>query len=360
MRSRRLTLLITLCTAIAALSLGPPATAQTTSQFEVIATVAVTTNPFGVTVAPDGQTAWVANSGPVVHGESQPGAVTIIDTASLAIQSVVPVGRFPEDIAFARAGSQAFVTNSSDATVSVIDAGARTVTQTVDLAPVPMEFPSGIIASADSAKVFVTSVGAQVDSSLENIAILDNSDPGAVALDGSIRVEGATGRPALTPDGSLLLVPRGRGHSGPPEILLVDPATDQLVGSIRLSSSAGAVIDVAVTPDGRFAYASLFNLGGPQGGVWVIDLSTRSTVTVVPTPDERTHGIGMSPDGRFVFATNFSLGQVSVISTASNQLVQNVAVGASPNEVAVTPDSSRAFVTNQGDATVSVISIPAP
>jgi DNA-binding beta-propeller fold protein YncE len=35
-------------------------------------------------------------------------------------------------------------------------------------------------------------------------------------------------------------------------------------------------------------------------------------------------------------------------------------VGRQPNEVAVTLDSTEAFVTNQNDTTVSVISIPHP
>jgi YVTN family beta-propeller protein len=355
---RLLALLIAPCAAVVLFDPGTAVSAQSTTGFEVVGTVDVATNPFGVTVAPDGATAWVANSGPVVHGESQPGTVTVVGTTSLAIESVLPVGRFPEDIAFASAGAQAFVTNSSDATVSVMDAVARTVPQTVSLAPVPMQFPFGIIANRDSSKVFVTSAGGQRDGSLQNIAILDNTDPANVAVDGTVTAPGATGRPAATPDGSLLLVPRSRGHSGPPEILLVDPASDQVVDSIVMSGNQGAAMDVAVSPDGRFAYATLFGFGTAQGGVWVIDLRSRTTVTVVPTPDVRMHGIGISPDGRFVLATDFILGQVSVISTATNQVIENVTVGTLPNEVSVTPDSTKAFVTNQGDTTVSVISIP--
>lgn len=215
-------------------------------------------------MAPDGNTVWVANSGGVggVSGHT----VTVLDTSTFGIQSVIGVGAFPEDIAFAHAGSQALVTNSSDATVSVINTATRTATQTVNLSAVPMTFPFGIIASKDSNKVFVTSVAGQRDT-----------------------------------------------------------------------------------------YVSL--LGG-EGGVWVINLKTRSTVTVIPTPDTRNSGVAATPDGRYVLATDFLLGEVSVISTATNQVVANVPVGSEPNDVAITPDSSKAFVTNQGEPTVSVISIP--
>jgi YVTN family beta-propeller protein len=338
---------------VAVILFAIPAGAQ--SEFQVIATVNVGVNPFGATTAPDGATIWVGNAGGVGHAGTTPGhTVTVLDASTFAIQSVINVGNFPEDIAFANAGSQAFVTNSQDATVSVINTTTRTVTQTVALSAVPMLFPFGIIASKDSKKVFVTSLGSQRDTSLDNIAILDNSHPNHVTVDGAINIPQFTDRPALTPDGSLLVVPRGRGDLGPPEVLLINPATNQIVDDLMLSR-AGATESATVTPDGHFAYVSI--LGG-MGGVWVIDLTTHSTVTVIPTPDTRNFGVEVTPDGRFVFATDFLLNEVSVISTATNQIVANVPVGTTPNDIAITSDSSKAFVTNQGDTTVSVISIP--
>src|SRR6266536_1936651 len=259
--------------------LSVPLPAAANPQFQVIATVDVGVNPFGDTIAPDGNTVWVANAG--TPGGASGHTVTVLDASTFATQSVIGVGNFPEDIAFASAGSQAFVTNSSDATVSVINTSTRTVGQTVNLSTVPMLFPFGVVATKDSQKVFVTSVGSQRDTSLDNIAVLDNSSPSNVFVGAAIHVEGATGRPALTPDGSLLVVPRGRGDLAPPETLLVDPATNQIVGDLTLGR-AGATQAATVTPDGRFAYVSI--LGG-TGGVWVIDLATRSTVTVIPTPD---------------------------------------------------------------------------
>ena len=335
---------------VAAALLASPAAAG--SQFQVIATINVGVNPFGDAAAPDGGTVWVSNSGAV--GGTAGHTVTVLDAQTFATQSVIEVGNFPEDIAFANAGRQAFVTNSSDATVSVVDSTTRTTTQTIDLSAVPMEFPFGIIASKDSQKVFVTSVAGQRDTSLDNIAILNNSNPNSVTIGGAINIPQFTGRPALTPDGSRLVVPRGRGDLGPPEALVIDPATDQIVNDLTLSV-AGATQSAAIGPDGHFAYVTI--LGG-AGGVWVIDLRTASTVTVIPTPDTRNFGVAATPDGNYVLATDFLLGEVSVISTATNQVVENVPVGAQPNDIAITPDGSKAFVTNQGDTTVSVISLP--
>lgn len=96
----------------------------------------------------------VANSGSLSGNSNK---VTVLNADTFAIESVITVGNFPEDIAFRSDGSQAFVTNSSDATVSAIDTATRTVTQTISLASIPMTFPFGIVVGKNDKKVFVTS-----------------------------------------------------------------------------------------------------------------------------------------------------------------------------------------------------------
>lgn len=333
---------------------APLASAES-SGFGVVATIDVAVEPFGATTAPDGRTVWVANAGPVDGHIGNTGhTVTVVDARTYAIQSVIDVGLFPEDIAFAHGGRQAFVTNSTDGTVSVINAATRTVTQTIDLAPIPMTFPFGVIATRNSKKVYVTSVGLASDA---GIAILDNNDPRHVTIGGTITLPGFTHRPALTPDGRLLIVPRVQIGGGP-EAVLIDTATDRVVDVVSLAGAGGPQA-ATVTPNGRFAYVGIFGgvLGG-DGGVAVVDLARRATVTVIATPAPEVHGVRASPDGRFVIATNYRLGTVSVIATATNTIVANVRVGAEPNDIAFTADGRRAFVTNQEDTTVSVVALP--
>jgi YVTN family beta-propeller protein len=351
--TRRITAVV-LATLAAVAVAGPPVSAGTT-RFGVVATIDVAVNPFGDATPQGGRTVWVANSGPLDGEAGGIGhTVTVLDARTYAIQSVIDVGVFPEDIAFARGGRQAFVTNSTDATVSVIDTASRTVTQTIDLAPIPITFPFGIVATQDSRKVYVTSIGAASDAT---VAILDNRDPEHVAIGGSITLPGFTGRPALTPNGRLLVVPRGQVGGGP-EAVLIDTATDSIVANVSLASAGGPQA-ATVTPDGRFAYVGIFGgvLGG-DGGVAVVDLARKALVTVIAMPAPEVHGVNASPDGRFVIATNFSLGTVSVISTTTNRIVADIDVGTNPNGTAFTPNGSRAFVTNQGDTTVSVLALP--
>lgn len=353
---------LALCLALVALlvvPLGQTARAQSGCNFNVIATLDVGPSPFGVTASPDGQTVWVANSGSFA---SNANTVTVLNAQTFAIESVITVGNFPEDIAFTSDGSQAFVTNSSDATVSVIDTATRTVTQTISLAPIPMTFPFGVVVGKNDKKVFVTSASGEFDGSDQNVAVLDIKNPSNVTLAGSFQAPGFGGRPAIRPIGNELLVPVAPTESGPPRLLIINPSSGNTKDVIELPGSTAFPQDIAVTPNGRYAYISLLDFSGGTGGVWVVDLKKRTTVTVINTGDPLVHGIGMTPDGEFVFATNFSAGSnsVSVISTATNTIVATIPTGPQPNEVAVTPDGTTGFITNQNGTTndVTVFCIP--
>jgi YVTN family beta-propeller protein len=152
----------------------------------------------------------------------------------------------------------------------------------------------------------------------------------------------------------MLVITRGRDNNGPPEVALINPATNRVIDDLSLRRD-GAAQTVAVTPNGRFAYSAIF---GGTGGVWVIDLATRKTVKVIPTPDKGMVGIAVSPNGRFVIATDFTRGEVSIISTATQRILATIPVGKKPNGVVFSADGRRAFVANQGSTTVSVISFP--
>jgi YVTN family beta-propeller protein len=338
--------------------LALPVQAQTCN-FNVIATLDVGDSPFGVTTSPDGQTVWIANSGGLLNNSNK---VTVLNASTFAIESVITVGNFPEDIAFTSDGSQAFVTNSSDATVSVINTATRTVTQTINLATIPMTFPFGIVVGKHDDKVFVTSGAAEFDGSDQNIAVLNITNPSNVTLASTIRAPGFGGRPAVRPIDNDLVVPVAPSESGPPKLLMINQSSENIVHEIQLPGSTAFPQDVAVTPSGRFAYVSLFDFSGGTGGVWVVNLKTRTTVTVINTGDPLVHGIGMTPDGEFVFATNFASGSnsVSVIDTDTNTIVATIPTGPQPNEVAVTLDGGRGFITNQNGTTndVTVFCIP--
>lgn len=230
--------------------------AGTRDDFHVIDTINVDISPFGdATSRLDGRI-WVANAGTFSTNGNK---ITIVNPRNLTERpDKITVGLFPEDIAFSPNGEQAFVTNSSDGTVSVIDAGARAVTQTINLAPVT--FPFGVIVDRDDQKVFVTSAGENT------IVVLDNSNPNHVTVKNTISTPGTTGRPIFRPFHRQLLVPSVGMASpdGPPILLVVDPVAERVINQLELTGNTAFANAITVTPDGRYAYISLFDFFGRQ------------------------------------------------------------------------------------------------
>jgi YVTN family beta-propeller protein len=355
-RSRARVTMLRLVVVVAALLMLAPTPALSAPPFTVVKTIDVDISPFGITASPDGQTMWVANSGGVEFlGGTPSNKISIIDIATLSEEpDKITVGSFPEHIAFTKDGSHAAVTNGNDATVSIIDTASRTATQTVSIAPVGLAYPFGVIFNKTERQAFVTT-GGGFDNA---IAVLDTRDIDHVRLAGTVSASGYPGLPVLNPINGQLLVPSSLAEIGTAQLLVVNPNSGHIIHDFRMPIDNAFANDIAVSPDGRFAYISIFAFSGGSGGVWVVDLKRQRTVTVIDTGDPSVYGMGITPDGRFVFATNFTNNQVAVIDAHTNGVIATVPVGARPNQIAVTHNGTEAFVTNQSDTTVSVISIP--
>lgn len=63
----------------------------------------------------------------------------------------------------------------------------------------------------------------------------------------------------------------------------------------------------------------------------------------------------ISSDGTKAYVTNTGSNTVSVINTATNSVTTNVPVGDHPSDIAVTPDGTKVYVANWQGNTVSVI-----
>ena len=78
--------------------------------------------------------------------------VSVIDTVSKTVVAIVPVGRFPSGIAVTPNGAFVYVTNFGGASVSVVDATTNTVIATV---PVGVA-PNGVAITREGALAYVT------------------------------------------------------------------------------------------------------------------------------------------------------------------------------------------------------------
>ena len=111
---------------------------------------------------------------------------------------------------------------------------------------------------------------------------------------------------------------------------------------------------IAITPDGATAYVTMAGAGTT---VVPIDLATNTAGTPIPLPlGLHPWAIAIAPNGAraYVTASDFLLDfhTVTPIDVATNTPGSPIPVGPSPNGIAVTPDSTTAYVTSSLSDTV--------
>ncbi len=123
--------------------------------------------------------------------------------------------------------------------------------------------------------------------------------------------------------------------------------------------------DIAVNPNGGFAYVANYGAGGP-GGISQYTIGTTGSlapVTAAPTAPTQMgpasialNPAGPFPAGTFAYLANFNSNSVSQYSVANgllNPLSTPVASGAQPNWIVVDPSGRFVYTANSQDNTVS-------
>ncbi len=72
-----------------------------------------------------------------------------------------------------------------------------------------------------------------------------------------------------------------------------------------------------------------------DGGVTVIDLNTLTTDTVIDVKAEGPRGLAVSEDGKLLVVATRENGSISIIDTATNEVMKQIAVGKNPEFVRV-------------------------
>ena len=143
---------------------------------------------------------------------------------------------------------------------------------------------------------------------------------------------------AISPDGAKLYVANQRGGT----ISVVDTDTLQALEPISLpAGSEPAGLDI--TPDGRKLYAA--NRAG-NGSVYSVDL----TGSRAPAPINTGQGareVAISPDGSLAYVTNQVAGSVVVVDTLTDTVATSLLV-AEPTGVVFSSDGNRVYVAGGG------------
>jgi YVTN family beta-propeller protein len=294
--------------------------------------------------------AYVANSGT--------GTISVINTATNTVVNTIALNKGPNfaglsDLAAAPNGSRIYVAVGQAEPFSgrlyAIDTATHAIVSTL----VVPHNPAGMAINPTGTRLYVT------ESTGRSVAVVDTRKNKVLA---TVLVGDNPGGVAVTPDGAHVYVANGEfdnpypdPYPAPGTVSVIDTATNTVTATLQTTPRATGV---AISRDGTRAYVTSRNFYpccGTEGTVTVIDTATNDILATVVVANEAS-GVAVSPDGRRVYATitgppeydGTLAGTLRVIDTATNTLDKSLdtPVGNQPLRVALTPDGTRAYVTN--------------
>lgn len=122
---------------------------------------------------------------------------------------------------------------------------------------------------------------------------------------------------------------------------------------LRRLEVPGAVHHVAITPDGRYAVATLMAAGSAS----IVDLQSQQVTATIPTGPNPNYAVA-ARNGRTVYVSNSGNGTVSELDVIDGYVRRNLRVGEGPEHMVLSRDGAHLYVNNTGGGTVSVLTMP--
>lgn len=241
-----------------------------------------------------------------------------------------------------------YVTNQGSATITVIDAATRSITDIIDLQELgfsPNAKPHHAVAESDGSFWYVTLIG-------ENRVLKFNRDNELLA-NAEMEVPGLM---ALHPEENLLYVGRSMSAVNPPQSYAVINRSDMTVTN-QVDLFFNRPHAITTTPDGQWSFI------GSLSSNQILSINTDEDETNLSTVDGNTHvfvNFAIHPDGNTMVATGQVSGELLVfdISDPMNPEVTDVIeTGAMPWHPVFSPDGNYLYFGNKGDHTVSVVNM---
>lgn len=336
----------------------------------VVATIPVGDTPDGIAITPDSLFAYVANN----NNDGIPGGdtVSVLDLTNNTVLTTIadPSFQQPFTVTINALGTKAYVTNSNDTTVSIIDIATNKVVGTID----GFDGPSGLVINPFGNIGYVNNYGGPEGVGSGNATTVNVVDLNTNTIVGPpITVALAPSALAITPNGAFVyVICYVDGNPGTGVISVIRTSDNTVVNTIPGFSGP---FQIAITPNGRYAYVTNFgsNNFDPVGNtVSVVELNSNTIIATI-TLGTQPSALAITPDGSLAYASNYNTlylgpnftnltagpGTVNIIDIQTNTVISPViSVGLSPSHAAISPNGKFAYVTNFTSHTVSVIALP--
>ena len=268
-----------------------------------------------VQVAPDGKSVWVTAVPMDSNGINQ---LVVIEQGSGTIKKRIYLGKdlHVAHVVLDDQSKNAFVTAKDPNQVIQVNAVTYEVVRKFDLGA--DHSPHGLRYA--KGKLYVANMDAK------SMSVINITD-GKIT---DIPLGGVVVQTAITQDGKFVLA----SLYDTKEVIRYELQSGE-IKRIALPGDAQGPIQLCATPDSKSLYVAdqgeLMNRPA-SNKVFVIDISTAKVINTI-TVGNKAHGVVVSKDGKTVYVTNSLDNTVSVIDAATQKVNRTVSVGKGPNGI---------------------------
>lgn len=334
----------------------------------VVATINVGVTPAGLAITPDNKFAYVANNNN--YGIPGGDTVSVLNLKNNLLETTISDKSFnePYRITINPSGKKAYVANSNSTTVTIISTATNKVIGIIN----GFDGPSGMAITPDGTIGYVNNYGGPVGAGSGNGKTVSVVNLKTNKITQTITVDQAPAGLAITPNGKFVYVINYvDGNPGTGTISVIRTSDNKVVDTIK---GFFGPFTIAITPNGKYAYVTNFgsNNFAPIGKtVSAVDLKSNTIIANIKLAIQPA-GIAITPDSKLAYATNYNTlyagakftnltagqGTVNIIDIKTNKVIPPIiAVGQSPDGVAISSNGEFAYVTNYTSNIVSVIAL---
>lgn len=253
--------------------------------------------------------------------------VSVIDTDNYTVIFTINVGDNPMGVAITPDGEIVYVANNLDNTISVISTSSYTVTDTIAVG----EGPWGVAVAQDKEFMYVTN---RVANTVSVIRTSDNTVTNTIDVGNSPL--GIT----VSPDGEHVYVTNNLDDT----VSIIDTSDNTVQDVLDVG---GGPWGIEINPNGAYLYLNN-SADDTMALINIADNSISDPIDVGDTP----MGIAVHPNQEDIYVANNLDNTVTALGMLD---ILTINVGSGPWGIAVTPDGNHVYVLNNADNTVSVI-----
>ncbi len=284
----------------------------------------------------------------VINGQES--SVSVIDiTSDLdAVIATITVGLNPASIAINESTGRLYVGNLGDGTISVLDINndQNTLVDTISSGPFFDDRIFNYIAINESLNRLYTlshnDVALKVFDTTNDQNILIQSIPLLGASSGDVVIDETTQRGYVADEGSETLE-------------VIDLTTNTVIADVELTNCP---LNIGINTETGRAYVV-----GDGGALdTIIDTNTNQVIGELTYPNANGIDLQVSELLNRVYVINQSVSTLTVIDTTNDihVVVATVPVGLYPSSIAINDSTSRVYISNFGENTVSVVALEEP